>query len=395
MNDERKGPGSFWLPPKTIDALITAKATAAEIAALLIIAKHTEATGQYSTAGKKAVYTLGGMSQGAAEKAIEALTLIKSSGQRASQPEPKRTKNLGRLVYTAENWEQLTGEVLPHGPGARSQIRFVVNTLDTKQTEGVWFGAGLVEGVGTFQKPLKRLRQLGSVAARLLLLLYARNDMGGWVGVAPRDVLHGSYERDVYQEPIGNSGYAIECWTDNGSQTWLKVMGQCLGHGVDNRTLQETKDKFWKAANGLEESGYIYEVVMVATNPNDGKKNNFGNGADEAEPIYELDARSKHGYKPAGEAGLAGLTARTAGEVGYPVTREDGSFYGRYAAIVPRGMPVQIVGVYRLRFRVSNPKNHTVSGSWSALKERQQEALSWITEARERAHLEPIEQDRV
>ena len=40
----------------------------------------------------------------------------------------------------------------------------------------------------------------------------------------------------------------------------------------------------------------------------------------DAEPFYELGCRTKHGYKPVGEAGISGATARTAGELGRPVT---------------------------------------------------------------------------
>jgi hypothetical protein len=74
----------------------------------------------------------------------------------------------------------------------------------------------------------------------------------------------------------------------------------------------------------LQATGLIYEVVMVpnrdaisATIPDGGKYSAVPDGA---EPFYKLDARSRHGYKPDAEEGIGGATARTAGELGYPVT---------------------------------------------------------------------------
>ncbi len=56
MSDQqKKGPSSFWIPRKVIDALLEAQATASEIAVYLVLAQHTPATGDHSTAGIKAI----------------------------------------------------------------------------------------------------------------------------------------------------------------------------------------------------------------------------------------------------------------------------------------------------------------------------------------------------
>ena len=79
-------------------------------------------------------------------------------------------------------------------------------------------------------------------------------------------------------------------------------------------------DAYWNALHALNSSGLIYEVVMVLNR--DAKKETFADGTDfesipdDAEPYYELDARSAHGYKLEGEEGIGGATANTVGMLG-------------------------------------------------------------------------------
>lgn len=74
--------------------------------------------------------------------------------------------------------------------------------------------------------------------------------------------------------------------------------------------------------------------------------------------------------------------ARTAGDFGHPVATQGGKFDLTYAAFVPRGHGVMIAGIYRLRFRVSNPKNAGVKGSWAGIKSRNQEAMEFVNKVR-------------
>jgi hypothetical protein len=131
----------------------------------------------------------------------------------------------------------------------------------------------------------------------------------------------------------------------------------------------------------------IYEVVTVLNR--NAKKEKFastgeeyGSIPDDAEPYYELDARSAHGYKPEGEEGIGGATAKTAGELGHPVAVEGGRLDGTYAAIVPTGYPAMIVGVHRLRFRVANPKNAGVKGAWARIHTNNREAFELVNAIR-------------
>jgi hypothetical protein len=51
---------------------------------------------------------------------------------------------------------------------------------------------------------------------------------------------------------------------------------------------------------------------------------------------------------------------------------------GTYAAIVLKGYPAMIAGVYRLRFRVANPKNAGVRGAWARIHTNNREAFELV-----------------
>ena len=57
---------------------------------------------------------------------------------------------------------------------------------------------------------------------------------------------------------------------------------------------------------------------------------------------------------------------------------EGGRLDGTYAAIVPTGYPAMIAGVYRLRFRVANPKNAGVKGAWARIHTNNREAFELV-----------------
>ncbi|MCL9861899.1 hypothetical protein MX031_24375, partial [Ralstonia solanacearum] len=119
--------------------------------------------------------------------------------------------------------------------------------------------------------------------------------------------------------------------------------------------------------------------------------NKYGAIPVDAEPLYELDTRSQHGLKPDGEEGVGSATARTAGDLGYSVAIEGGVFDGTYAAFIQKGYPAMIAGIYRLRFRVSNPKNAGVKGAWAGIQERNRDAFSLVQTVRTTNQLAPLQ----
>ena len=49
-----------------------------------------------------------------------------------------------------------------------------------------------------------------------------------------------------------------------------------------------------------------------------------------------------------------------------------------------------IAGIYRLRFRVSNPKNAGVRGAWAGIQQRNREALELVNSIRIALKREPL-----
>jgi hypothetical protein len=403
-----RGAGSFCVPRAAIEALLDAKATAYEICAYLTLAKYTDESGCYTSASISAVNKATGankMKGGPVDRAIERLKLIRAKrsiaveqtytqyGKRHSQDKQvtrtvQQDEDLGPILFERTAWQELTGEILPDGPTERGLMRYVLPDFGEEKESRVWFGNNLVGGVGGFNQPLKALKNAGDEAARLLLVMYAANDMETWGGVRPVGTDAGPWK---HYEPVATDvhlygGARLIRAKDQGnvgpSDTFARAWSAPTGSPNWWDAHSEAGGPVWRALEALESVGLVYEVVMVL-NKNAAKRK-FRSGAEysdipeNAEPYYELDARSAHGYKPEGEEGIGGATARTAGELGHPVTVEGGRFDGTYAAIVPKGYPAMIAGIYRLRFRVANPKNAGVKGAWGRIHTNNREAFELV-----------------
>jgi len=394
-----KGPGSFCVPRAAVEALLDAKATAYEICAYLVLAKFSDETGIYTSASIKAVNTATGANKtkgGPVDRAIERLKTIRAktvkqvSNGRSGKAHQwiEQATDLGPILFERTAWQAQTVAPLPDRPTERGMVRYVLPDFGEEKESRVWFGNNLVGGIGGFTQPLKALKNAGDVAARLLLAMYAANDMELWGGVRPVGAGAGPWKhyepvdadknlrggarliRAKDQGTIGTANTFAQAWpAPAGSRDWWKAHSAAGG-------------PVWQALEALESVGLVYEVVMVLNK--NAKKTKFSIGAeysdipDDAEPYYELDARSEHGYKPEGEEGIGGATAKTAGDFGCSVATEGGRFDGTYAAIVRRGQPAMIAGVYRLRFRVANTKNAGVKGAWARIHQNNREALELV-----------------
>lgn len=379
-----KGPGSFCVPRAAVEALLDAKATAYEVCAYLVLAKYTDESGRYSPASISAINKATGANKvkgGPADRAIERLKQIRAktvkrvSNGRSGKSHQwiEQATDLGPILFERTAWQQQTGEILPDGPTERGLVRYVLPDFGEGKEGRVWFGNNLVAGVGGFTQPLKALKNAGDVAARLLLALYAANDMETWGGVRPVGPDRVLWKRYAPVDTDKNlhGGVRLIRAKELGSIAWM-----------DKRINEGDADAYWRASEALKTSGLIYEVVMVLNR--EGQKTKDSGGTeyitipDDAEPYYELDARSAHGYKPEGEEGIGGATANTAGALGFSVAVEGGRLDGTYAAIVPAGYQAMIAGIYRLRFRVANPKNAGVKGAWARIHTNNREAFELV-----------------
>lgn len=397
-NTENRAQKSFCIPRVVVDALLNAQANAYEICAYLTLANFTDAGGMYSTASAHAVSTRTGsnkMTGGPVPRAIQRLKEIRAV-RKEKVSNGKAGKNhamveqeidLGPILFDRETWQlEQGGETpLPDGPTERAKIRHVLPTFDEPLVNRVWFGSGFVDGHGAHEKPLKQLKNAGDVAARLLLSMYAANDMEMWGGVRPVGQSRGPWK---HYEPVTNNANL------HGGAVLIRAKDSGQIANIDNRVSGGDNEAYWNALRALESTGLFYEVVLVlnrnATPSTLGGGEKYGAIPDDAEPLYELDCRSLHGYKPKGEEGLGTITARTAGDLGAPVTTTGGVFDGTYAAIVRRGQGAMIAGIFRPRYRASNPKNAGVKGSWARIHENNREAFAIIESMRAANKLPPM-----
>lgn len=384
-----KGAGSFCVPRTAIKALLDAQADAYTICAYLTLACYTDESGTYSTASAKAIQTATGankMQGGPIPRAIQRLKEIRAykvtqvSNGRSGKHHKwiEQTTDMGPILFDRDTWLQQTGEVVPDGPTARGKILHVLPTFNEPAVSRVWFGRGLVEGFETHKQPLKHVKNAGDVAARLLLFMYAANDMEIWGGVCPVGHDCGPW---IHYEPV-----SLPVTTPKGATLIRAKSGGSVASIAPNVSGGDS-EAYWQALEALESIGLIYEVVLVL-NRNAKMQTFESTGAPycsipaDAEPLYELDCRSQHGYKPKGEEGLGGITAQTAGDIGHPVATQGGQFDGTYAGIVRRGQGAMIAGIYRLRYRVSNLKNAGIKSTWSRIYENNRDHYAFIASLR-------------
>jgi hypothetical protein len=389
-NMDGKGKGSFCLPRVVVDALIDQHANALEICTMLCLACYSDRSGGYTNASHSSVFKRTGANKSKNGPIMRAFAKLKKMRvyKKVKQPRgaPKKL-DLGPLLYDRASWNDAFCGPLPdqwigHENGLGC-VKHVLPTFGESFDDRVWFSKSLVEGFEGFQQPLKQLLRAGDVTARLLLAMYAANDMLGWGGVRPfsssseelkSGVISRSYlpayrgEIDVYGDYDVN--LAKECLYKINTKLKDKV---CYPDKGDYAART-----FFDAFRRLELSGFVYEVVVVL----DRDQTNHNEIAEDASVYYELDARSRHGYKPAGEHGLGWLTASTLLELGHSLSDEEGDLNGTYAAIVPATQEMMIIGLIRLRFRVSNSENFGVSEAFGRIRNNNKEAFDIINRMR-------------
>jgi hypothetical protein len=405
---QSSGTGSFCIPRAALNALLANGATAYEVCAYLTLARFTDESGRYTGANK--------IKGGPIDRALARLKTFRAKGvkQVLKKVYDRHTRKLGAtidtwvseetdlgpILFDREGWLQATGEPLPDGPHERAKVLYVLPDFGESPDDRVWFGSNLVSGFGEFSQPLKALKNAGDVAARLLLGLYAIDDMETWAGIRPVGAGSGPW---VHYEPVATDisfpvGVKLHRAKRVGDVGPAGLFEQVCPFPEKTGTWSQAHEQAgwpaWRALEALQSAGLVYEVVMVLNrNATKGKFSNgteYSNIPEGAEPFYELDCRSKHGFKPVGEEGIGWATARTAGDLGKPVTLEGGMFDGTYAAFVLGGYGCMIAGIYRLRFRVSNPKNAGIKGAWAGIHQRNKEALELVNSIRVASGLDPL-----
>lgn len=363
--DSQKGQGSFWIAKQAIEALIKPEVSATQINAYLVLAKHTNEGGKFSTAGTSAIRRATGLNHETLDKALGVLMKMDSA-----VAENKKEK----LIYLPDAWEKLKGEKIPTAPFERAMVRYVVNDLGVKPKDRIWISNDLITGHGQFEQPLRKLKMCGDLAAKVLLISYLHNNEEQYGGVATH---WGGFYKKYQMEFIKNIGrFDLHHGKhDNGPYRYSVKIDPFQIIKAQTSNMDAMYEPFYRAIDALEEAGFIYEVVSVMDRTPT---------SEDAQVIYELHTRNRYGFKNKGEDGLAGRIASISSRNEAPVTDSMGRFYNKFAAIVPTGIQPFIVGVFRLRFRVVNIKNYGVSQAWSRIQQGQRDAIQWLDRLEEK-----------
>ena len=398
---------SFAVPRAAIDALIDTQADAVTIGAYLVLACHTDASGQFSTASKSAVqkYVGGGkdrFNRGRSEKAITNLCTSEAKHESTQRSKSKRKLVIQPptptvpLVYTRNTWLEKHGGDLPDGPKGydKAQVHYILPTFDEPLKDRVWIGSDLVYGTDLIELPLKQLKDCGDVAARLLLALYAGQDLDRWYGVPP----HG-FPWNYYTLGEGSLGqfrilHASIQSTVGSSRLFKRINPQ------DEKSSQVCFD----AIKALQSAGFLYEaVVLLNRNPIPDQFNTgaaYGNISPDAEILCDLGSPSLFGPVSEVEQGLGkeyvdtlGLIAKQTGYADahvYLTTLSKSYDHYDYLALVPAGQPAMIAGFFRLRFRVTHYKNAFTEEVTSKHLDANRAALKMLNYLRVTKNLEPL-----
>lgn len=270
----------------------------------------------------------------------------------------------GRLVYRIEEWRELTNDTYDSG-NPQYPVRFYLNQLDAYGDNSyVWFAKTFAEGHKTFHRPLMRLKSLGEIPTRLLLALYLYHDMYQFGGVLPYEVSH---PYCMTPQSVGKNGFALwHCAPSSDapifSPTFACMVLRISTLGETPSAVTQNLNLLTEALESLISAGFVYEVITVLDSPS----------GPNANVVQELDIKSGFGFKPKHEKGIGGKTARLAGYWQRPVSKTGARFHGVYAAIVAAGSSPACAGIYRLRFRVSNPKNYGVVDAFKRIRADQE-----------------------
>ncbi len=378
---EKKKKGSFRIPQEAMQILIENKATAWQIGAFLVLARHTDESGKFTTAAHKKIYSATGASPGTEKAPGKGRQIVKELMNMSRTPiyddNGVMTTNPHNLIYTAQEWRNNSGESIPETQHKLYPIVFVLN--DFSSSEWIWFPNELVDGHGRFRQPLKRLKQSGDAAARLLLLSYGASNLEEYGGIPPLNNYYNEYSLSNHIKT--SHGFTFHSATHKTKLVYENMSLPALGLKSfleDNEHKLKQVRPFGDALAALVSQGFLYEIVTVM----DGHPSTA-----DARPVYELQNKASHVNN--GEEGLAKRIDRIIGKVlnsdnEYHVADKLGRYYGSYPVISREGVTPYVVGIYRLRFRISNPKNYTIQASWNRIQNDRRE---WELELE---HLENI-----
>lgn len=347
-NNNKNKFSTFFLSEEMINRLL--KYNALEIGAALVLARFSDRTGEFTTAGAGAVARYLGVGRPKAQKALQGLL-----------DKPHLIKPITWVHYSKR----------PDGPTSGPSGWSYAFEIFKDPGENIWFSGDLITGHGKFKRPLARLMKLGTDAVRILLYMFKVHDLSTWGGLPPDLTFYHSYTSPEYRSHI--NGIDIYSATREISQT---ATGNLLDATISPEKGETNDDRYHKRLfpmlYALEQTGFIYEVTTAIS----GHEEN-----DETVALYHLHHYNYHGNTLEGEENLSGETSNLAKRVGIPMTDQDGNFYGRFAFVVPHGVKGKLIGIFRLRYRAVQPRSTENREQWFNINERQLILRQWLDQA--------------
>ncbi len=369
MRSKKKGSGSFFIPRKAVDALLqTGDQARWLIPSYLKLAAHTDAEGLYTTAGR---------------------TSIRKTLRRNKDDSIKFTEKLAEmeLIHTTEQWQKKTGEVFPDDVPEKQKVRFVLNNFNEDKSDMVWFNRTLIDGIGEFENPLRRLADCGGVGARMFLYFYSEYDVQSFHAFNPNRTIWRLYS------PAGGAwatNYRIKEWQPRSQVLIGDVLRRVFPglndwDGINNSELWQDENSQWEAINNLEAAGFIYEMASIVSTPI--KKKTDSDGWSDAgyvdmenmSVVYELANRDRFAVDT-GE--LHELIKETVSMMGVEINHEN------LYSILPTGSTHSVIGLYKPRFAPDNTRNAFVLESMDNRREDKAQALRWVKHFRTTKRLE-------
>jgi len=351
----KKGSGSFCIPRAAVEVLLDTTSMAKWlIPSYLKLAAHTDANGVNTTASHTSIRQTLRRNKDDAKKFVADLI------------------DLG-LLYSADDWTAKTGEVFPDDVPEKQKIRYVLNNFGEDRQDMVWFRKGLVDGVGEFTNPLRRLADCGSESARMFLYLHSQYDVDACYACNPNTTI---YQKYVPKGSQWGTNYLIKEWSPEGGILAGAVMGNVFPE-------IEALESHVESVSNLEAAGFIYETVAVVSTPIKVTNPQIHTGFDDdgesiqrmwdykdmeqMAVVYELSNQDRFTTDPFQESIRKTVKQLT-----------DSVQSGHIYSILPTGLNHSVMGLYKPRFVPDNEKNAFVAASIKNREDDKAQAEQWL-----------------
>lgn len=375
-----RGTGSFCIPRRAVEILLQTEERAKWlIPAYLKLAAHTDRSGLYSTAGHTSVRKVLRRNKQDAQRFIFELSEL-------------------LLIDSAEYWTDLTGEVFPDDVPDRQKVRYVLNDFDEEQSDMLWFSRGLVDGVGEFKNPLRRLADCGAAGARMFLYLYSEYDVHSFHAFNPNTTIFKKYT------PGGDewkTNYMIKGWIPDDLHMKPHVVKKVFPYIRDWDVLEDPEQwevmrSHWEAVYNLEAAGFIYPVVSIVNCPikvtNPQEHTGFDDDGDHIPKSWDYVGMKDMGvvYELANLDRYATDTGDLHEAIKNVIQKMHGNIEPSHVySILPTGSNHSVMGLYKPRFIPDNIKNAFVAECIKTREEDREQARRWLNHFKVTKGLQP------